>query len=88
MVQYYETTKYGHYPVDEVVPVAGQDDEKLFNFAVGLVDPKDTSVDYSSITPDIGKLEIYYRRRLLNNNSESPALFTYEHVNVSSHRCT
>ena len=82
MVQYYEQTKYGHYPVDEVVPVVGQDDEKLFNFAVGLVDPEDTSVDYSSITPDIGKLEIYYRKRFLNNNSESTALFTYEHINV------
>ena len=60
----------------------------LFNIAVGFVDPQDTSVDYSDITPNIGKLEIYYRRRLMNEIGESPALFTYEHVNITSHRCT
>ena len=88
-VQYYDQTKYGHFPVDEVVPVAGKDDEKLFNFAVGFVDPQDTSVDYSALTPEIGKLDIYYRRRLMNNDTaESTALFTYEHVSISSHRCT
>ena len=87
-VQYYEQTKYGHYPVEEVVPVAGKDDEKLFNFAVGFVDPQDTSVDYSIITPEIGKLEIYYRKRITNNNADSNALFIYEHNKLKSHRCT
>ena len=66
----------------------GIDDEKLFNFAIGFLDPQDSRVDYTAITPEIGKLEVYYRRRTEEFSSDSNALFKYDHETIQSHRCT